>query len=134
MAMKKSAKPTPPNPNRMKVSSALTVLGGVTGSFKDGTLRRKPLTDTQIKELKTIIATNQAANKAPSAKAAKKEAKLIKDANKNSGKKAAKGAAFAKKNEWASPARSKIEGYKGSTSRGMGGGMLGGGSLTSRTK
>ena len=132
--MKKAAKSTPSNPNRMKVSSALTVLGGSTGSFKDGTLRRKPLTDAQIKELKTIIAANEASKKAPSKKAARKEAKLIKDANKNSRKKMEKGMRLAERNKWASPARSQIEGYKGSTSRGMGGGSLGGGSVTQRSK
>lgn len=134
MAMKKTTKPTPPNPNKMKVSSALTVLGGVTGSFKDGTLKRKPLTDAQMKNLKAIIAANEAAKKPVNPKAVKKEAKLIKDANKNSAKKAAKGAALAKKNEWSPPARSKIEGFRGGTSRGLGGGGLGGGSVTQRPR
>ena len=78
--MKKSA-PTPPNPNKMKINSALTILGGVTGSFKDGTLRRKPLTDAQLKQLKTMIAKADA-EKAKAAKDAKKNAKIIKKDNK----------------------------------------------------
>lgn len=81
MAMKKSTKPTPPNPNRVKVNSNLTILGGVTGSFKDGTLRRKPLTDTQIKELKAMITKAETA-KAKAAAEAKKNAKIIKKDNK----------------------------------------------------
>jgi LPS O-antigen subunit length determinant protein (WzzB/FepE family) len=80
MAMKKSTPPTPPNPNKMKINSALTILGQVTGSFKDGTMKRQAFTDAQLKELKGMIAKADAA-KAKAAADAKKNAKIIKKQN-----------------------------------------------------
>ena len=136
MAMKKSTPSGKPKdtPSRKTISPTVTVLGKKITRVPESASYRAPFSAKQMKELKAIIAKAEAAKMALSPKAAKKEAKLIKDANKNSSKKAAKGAKFAEKNAWASPARSKIEGFKGSTSRGFGGGGLGGGSVTQRPK
>jgi len=128
MAMKKSTSgKSGDSPSRKTISPTVTVLGKKITRVPESKSYRKPFSAAQMKELKAIIAKAETSKMALSHKAAKKEAKLIKDANKNSAKKAAKGAKFAKKNEWASPARSKIEGFRGSTSRGFGGGNLGGG-------
>ena len=81
MAMNKKTPPPIPNPNKMKINNALTLLGQVTGSWKNGDLRRKPFTDSQLKELKAMIAAADAA-RAKAAKDAKKNAKIIKQQNK----------------------------------------------------
>ena len=134
MAIKKSTPSgkSKDSPLRKTISPTVTVLGKKITRVPESASYRAPFSPKQMKELKAIIAKAESSKMALSPKAAKKEAKLIKDANKNSKKKAAKGAAFAKKNEWASPARSKIEGFKGSTSRGFGGGGMGGGSSVTR--
>jgi hypothetical protein len=83
--MKKSTPPTPPNSNRFKVSSGLTVLGrpqrGVPG------LLREPISDKTLKELKAMVARIEA-EKAKAAKSSKKDAKIIKKQNKQAAKKA----------------------------------------------
>jgi hypothetical protein len=76
-----ATKPTPPNPNKMKINSALTILGQVTGSYKNNTLKRQAFTDAQLKELKAMVARADAA-KAKAAADAKKNAKIIKEQNK----------------------------------------------------
>jgi hypothetical protein len=88
MKPKKTAKPGrpgqgqpggPPNPAKVKVSPGLTVLGGFVGGTLKG--NRAPLSNATIKELKAIIAKNQAAE-AAAAKNSKQDAKIIKQQNK----------------------------------------------------
>lgn len=87
MAMKKSTKParpggsTPPDTRSMKVSSGVTVLGGMPWNVNSPILKRKPLTAAQVTELKKIIAKNEADKKAVS-KSSKKDAKIVKSQNK----------------------------------------------------
>lgn len=124
MAIKKSAKPIrpgqgepggPPNPTRLQISSGVTVLGGKTIGIPSP---RKPLTNAQIKELKAMIAKAEA-QKASVAKDAKKNARIIKKQNKP---KSVKGGSSKPKPVIQVKPRGRI------------GGMLGGGSLTSRIK
>jgi hypothetical protein len=119
MAMKKTTPPTPPNPNKMKINSALTILGGATGSFKDGTLKRKPLTDAQVKQLKAMIAKAEAA-KAKAAADAKKNAKIIK---KDNAKPLRTGQGGTKST---TPFDKPKQPIRKITGRGMGGGGIGG--------
>ena len=78
-----ATQPTPPNPNKMKISDALTVLGQVTGNFsgRSNTFKRKAFTDAQLKQLKAMIAKAEAET-AKAIKDAKKNAKIMKQQNK----------------------------------------------------
>jgi hypothetical protein len=90
MAMKKTAKPVrpgqgqpggPPNPTSLKVSSGVTALGSMPWKTNLPHLKREPLTNKQMAELKKIIAKNEADKKAV-AKSSKKDAKIVKKMNK----------------------------------------------------
>lgn len=126
MAIKKSATPArpgrgtpggPPNPSSVKVSPGLTVLGKIIpGSLAKN---RAPLSNATMKELKAMIAKGEAA-KAAVAKNAKKDAKIIKQQNKP--KAVLGGSSKPKPVVEVKPRGGRM------------GGMLGGGSLTSRTK
>lgn len=122
--MKKSTKParpggsTPPDTRSMKVSSGVTVLGPKPFGVNSPILQRKPLTDAQIKELKAMITKAETA-KAKAAAEKKINAKIIKKQNKP---KSVKGGSSKPKPVIQVKPRGRI------------GGMLGGGSLTSRTK
>lgn len=90
MAIKKSAKPIrpgqgqpggPPNPNKMQVSSGVTVLGGKPFNNYASTKPRQAFTNAQMAELKKMIAKIEADKKAVS-KSSKKDAKIVKSQNK----------------------------------------------------
>jgi hypothetical protein len=137
MAVKKltksasSAGRTPPDTRSLQVSSGVTVLGSMPWKTNLPNLQRDPLSAKQVAELKKMIAKAEAA-KAKALKDAKKDAKIIKSQNKKplvTGRGATKpvtvGSIGAKKKPVI-----KVKPPKGG--RGMGGGMLGGGSSITR--
>jgi hypothetical protein len=86
MAMKKSAKParpggnTPPDTRSMKISSGVTVLGGINWSRPSGEIRNS-FTPAQLKEAKAL-ADRLKAMESKAAKDKKANAKIIKKDNK----------------------------------------------------
>jgi hypothetical protein len=89
MAMKKTAKPIrpgqgqpggPPNPSKMKISSGVTVLGGINWSRPSGEIRNS-FTPAQLKEAKAL-ADRLKAMESKVAKDKKANAKIIKKQNK----------------------------------------------------
>ena len=136
MAIKKSTKPArpggsvPPDTTSMKVSSGVTALGPMPWSTNLASLKRKPLTAAQVTELQKIIAKNQA-DKNAVAQSSKKDAKIIKSQNK---KPLVTGRGATKPVTAASIGAKKKPVVEVKPRGGRMGGMLGGGSLTSRTK
>jgi hypothetical protein len=133
MAMKKSTKParpggnTPPDTRSMKISSGVTVLGPKPFGINSPILQRKPLTAAQVTELKKMIAKAEADKKAV-AKSSKKDAKIVKKQNKQA---ATAKSATEQQTRRIKMAKKPVVQVK---PRGRMGGMLGGGSVTQRTK
>jgi hypothetical protein len=133
MAIKKSTKParpggnTPPDTRSMKFSSGVTVLGEMPWKTNLPHLKRDPLSEKNIKELKAMIAKIDA-QKAKAAKDAKKNAKIIKSQNKQASRAKTATAQQSRRMKMEKKPVIKVK------PRGRIGGMLGGGSLTSRTK
>jgi hypothetical protein len=135
MAMKKSTKPprpggnTPPDTRSMKVSSGVTVLGGINWSRPSGEIRNS-FTPAQLKEAKAL-ADRLKAMESKVAKDKKANAKIIKKQNKKpliTGRGATKPVTALTIGDKKKPV------VKVKPRGGRMGGMLGGGSLTSRTK
>lgn len=141
MAIKKSAKSirpgggtpgTPPDTRSLKFSSGVTVLGEMPWKTNLPHLQRQPISEKNLKELKAMIAKINA-QEAKAKADAKKNAKIIKSQNKKplvTGRGATKPVTAASIGAKKKPVIKVIP--RGG--RGMGGGLLGGGSLTSRTK
>lgn len=138
MAMKKTTPPKPPRPGgntppdtrSIKFSSGVTVLGEMPWKTNLPHLKRDPLSEKNIKELKAMIAKIDA-QKAKAAKDAKKNAKIIKSQNKKplvTGRGATKPVTAASVGAKQKPVI-KVKPPRGG--RGMGG-MLGGGSSVTR--
>jgi hypothetical protein len=138
MAVKKltksasSAGRTPPDTRSLQVSSGVTVLGSMPWKTNLPHLKRDPLSAAQVAELKKMIAKAEAA-KAKALKDAKKDAKIIKSQNKKplvTGRGATKPVTAATLASAKKRPVIKVKPPKGG--RGMGGGMLGGGSSITR--
>jgi hypothetical protein len=139
MAMKKTTPPKPPRPGgntppdtrSMKFSSGVTVIGSMPWKTNLPHLKRDPLPEKTIKELKAMLAKIDA-QKAKAAKDAKKNAKIIKKQNK---KPLVTGRGPTKPITTTNTTGPKKPVIKVKPPRGGNiGGMLLGGSLTSRTK
>ena len=132
MAMKKSTKPSrpggnvPPDTRSMKISSGVTVLGGINWSRPSGEIRNS-FTPAQLKEAKAL-ADRLKAMESKVAKDKKANAKIIKKQNKQA---ATAKSATEQQTRRIKMAKKPVVQVK---PRGRMGGMLGGGSLTSRTK